>query len=106
MARYGKLFKTLERAPTPVNQLLPHMSRIMSQGFSPEEAAQALAITSEAMPGEEEVGVEAAMRAITNARMAGKGGQLGLREGMGSMEQLEAAARTLQQRRAAGEDVD
>jgi hypothetical protein len=106
MARYGKLFKTLERAPTPVNQLLPQMSRIMSQGFSPEEAAQALAITSEAMPGEEEVGVEAAMRAITNARMAGKGGQLGLREGMGSMEQLEAAARTLQQRRAAGEDVD
>src|SRR4051794_9100909 len=64
MERYERVFKTLERAPTPVAQLLPQMSRVMSQGFSPEEAAQALAIMSEAMPGEEETGVENALKAF------------------------------------------
>src|SRR5262249_42967964 len=68
MSRYGKVFKTLERAPTPVAQLLPQMSRIVSQGFSPEEAAQALELMSEAIPGEEETGVENALKALTKLR--------------------------------------
>jgi hypothetical protein len=106
MGRYGKVFKTLERAPTPVKQLLPQMSRVMAQGFSPEEAAQALAITSEAMPGEEETGVENAMKAITDAKLEGKGEQLGIKEGMTPMQQLEAASRTLKGRVDKGENVD
>jgi hypothetical protein len=106
MSRYGKVFKTLERAPTPVAQLLPQMSRLMGQGFSPEEAAQALAIQSEANPGEEQTFVTSALKAVTDARLEGKGAALGLKEGMTPMQQLEAASRTLRDRIAAGEDQD
>ncbi len=104
--RYEKVFRTLERAPSPVSQLLPHMNRVMSQGFSPEEAAQALAIMSEAMPGEEGSGVENTFKALTNARLRGKGPELGIQEGMTPMEQIAAAARTLKQREANGDHVD
>ncbi len=106
MKRYGKVFKTLERAPTPVAQLLPQMSRVMSQGFSPEEAAQALAIMSEAMPGEEETGVENALKAFRNAQMKGEGEELGLKKGMSPMEMLEAGSRKLKERAGNGEDID
>jgi hypothetical protein len=106
MDRYGKVFKTLERAPTPVAQLLPQMSRIMSRGFSPEEAAQSLAIMSEAMPGEEETGVENALKAIRDVQLKGRGEELGLKEGMTPMQMLEAASRRLTERQAAGEDLD
>jgi hypothetical protein len=106
MERYGRVFKTLERAPTPVSQLLPQMSRIMSQGFAPEEAAQALAIMSEAMPGEEQTGVENTLKALTEARHKGKGEELGLQEGMTPMQQIEAASRRLKGRAAKGENLD
>ena len=106
MARYGRVFKTLERAPTPVSHLLPQMSRVMSQGFSPEEASRALAIMSQTVPGEEETGVENTLKALTDARLKGKGEGLGLKEGMTPMQQIEAASRRLRDRVAKGENVD
>ena len=39
-ARFGKVFKTLERAPTLVSQLMPQMSRVMAQGASPRRGSQ------------------------------------------------------------------
>jgi hypothetical protein len=101
--RYGKVFRTLESAPSPVSQLLPQLNRVMSQGFSPEEAAQALAIMSEAMPGEEVSGVKNTFKALTRARLQGKGRELGIQEGMTPMQQIKAAARTLKHREANGD---
>lgn len=106
MKRYGKVYKTLERAPSKAIKLLPQMSRVMSQGFSPEEASQALAIMSEAMPGEEETGVENTMRAITAARLKGKGERLGVKKGMSPMQQIEAASRALRAMEQQGVDID
>ena len=94
-SRYGKVFKTLERAPTPVKQLLPQMSSLMAQGLAPEEAAKSLALMSEATPGEEGTRVENALRAITNIELKGKGKELGITKGMTAFQKLETAARTL-----------
>ncbi|WP_165072125.1 hypothetical protein [Paludisphaera rhizosphaerae] len=104
--RFGKVFKTLERAPTPVPQLLPQMTRVMAQGASPEEASRMLAIMSEAMPGEEETGVTNVLKAIRNARLGGRGAELGVTKGMTPMQQVQAAAAAIQERVAAGEDQD
>jgi hypothetical protein len=106
MSRYGKVFKTLERAPTPVSQLLPQMSRVMAQGASPEEAAQLLALASEFMPGEEETAVTNTIKAITNQVLEGKGDKLGQKKGMGRLEQVKAAVATIKERVAGGEDLD
>jgi hypothetical protein len=106
MSRYGKVFKTLERAPTPVAQLLPQMTRVMAQGASPEESAQLLGIMSEAMPGEEETGVVNVLKALTQAQIKGKGDELGLKKGMSPLEMIKAAAGTLKERAGRGEDLD
>jgi len=105
-SRFGKVFKTLERAPTPVAQLLPQMSRVMAQGASPEEASEMLAIMSEAMPGEEETGVTNTLKAIRNQTLEGKGEALGQKKGMTPLEQIKAATGAIQKRVAGGEDLD
>jgi len=106
MSRFGKVFKTLERAPTPVAQLLPQMTRVMAQGASPEEAAQLLGIMSEAMPGEEETGVTNTIKAITNQILEGKGEALGQKEGMSRLEQVKAAVAAIKGRVDRGEKLD
>jgi len=105
-AQYGKVFKTLERAPTPVSQLLPQMSRVMAQGASPEEASEMLAIMSEAMPGEEETGVTSALKAIRDQTQEGKGAALGQKEGMTPLEQVKAATSKIKERTEKGEKLD
>ncbi len=80
--RYGKVFQTLERATSPVTQILPQLNRAVSQGFSPEQAAQALAFLSEAVPGEEGPGGEHTLKDLTNAELQAKGPELGIQEGM------------------------
>jgi hypothetical protein len=105
-AQFGKIFKTLERAPTPVSQLLPQMSRVMAMGAGPEEAAAMLAIMSEAMPGEEETGVINAVKAINNQVLEGKGGALGQKKDMTPLERVKAAVSTIHERVAKGEDLD
>jgi hypothetical protein len=106
MSRLGKVYKTLERAPTPVSQLMPQMSRVMAQGASAEEASQMLAIMSEAMPGEEETGVTNTIKAITNQVLGGKGEKLGQQKGMTRVEQIKAAVQAIQSRVGKGEDLD
>ena len=105
-ARFGKVFKTLERAPTPVSQLLPQMSRVQAQGASPEEASELLSIMSEAMPGEEETGVTNALKAITNQTLEGKGEALGQKEGMTPLQKIKAATSAIQGRVNKGENLD
>jgi len=105
MSRYGKVFKTLERAPTPVAQLLPQLTRVMAQGASPEEAAQLLALMSEATPGEEETGVTNTIKAITNQVFEGKGEALGQKEGMSRLEQVKAAVTAIKERVGKGEKL-
>ncbi len=106
MSKLGKVYKTLERAPTPVSQLMPQMSRVMAQGASPEEASQMLAIMSEAMPGEEETGVTNTIKAITNQILEGKGEALGQKKGMTRVEQIKAAVGAIKKRVNKGEDLD
>jgi hypothetical protein len=106
MKQLGGVFQTLEKAPTPVAQLLPQMSRLMSQNFSPDKAAQSLAIMSEAMPGEEQTGVENTYKALLEAQLKGKGDTLGLAKGMNPAQMIEAGSRTLAAKAANGEDLD
>jgi hypothetical protein len=103
--RFGQVFKTLERAPTPVPELMPQMSRVMAMGASPEEAAQLLAIQSEANPHEEEVHVRAALKAINEQIMKGKGAALGQVEGQTPLEQVKAASAAIGARMKAGEKL-
>jgi hypothetical protein len=104
--RYDKVFQALERSPLPVNQLLPQWRRVMSQGFAPEEAAHAVAIMSEAAPGEEAAGVENVVTALGDARRQGKSPELGIEEGMTPIQQIEPAAQTPRRREANGETID
>ncbi len=106
MSQLGKVYKTLERAPTPVAQLMPQMSRIMAQGASAEEASQMLAIMSEAMPGEEETGVTNTLKAITTQTLKGKGAALGQKKGMTPVEKIRAAVESIKARTDKGEDLD
>jgi hypothetical protein len=106
MSRLGKVYKTLERAPTPVSELLTAMNRVMAQGSSPEEASQMLAIMSEAMSHEEETGVINTIKAITNETLEGRGDKLGQKKGMTRVEQIKAAVQSIKDRVDNGEDLD
>lgn len=106
MAALGRQFKTLERAPTPVSQLLPQMTRIMAQGASGEDTSQLLGIMSEAMPGEEGTGVENTLKAIQTAILKGKAGEIGVTKDMNPLQRIKAAAQNLVDRQDRGEDVD
>jgi hypothetical protein len=106
VARFGRAFKTLERAATPVSQLLPQMTRLMAQGSSDAEAAQILNLFSEIMPGEEGTYAMAATKGLRNLMLEGKGDELGLTKDMTPLEQMKAASRRLLERQAAGEDVN
>lgn len=103
--RFGKVFKTLERAPTPVPELMPQMSRVMAMGASPEDAAQMIALMSEAMPHEEETGVRRALKAIEDQILEGKGAKLGVTEGMTPLEKVKAASAAIQKRVKGGESL-
>jgi hypothetical protein len=106
MAKLGSVYKTLERAPIPVAELMPAMSHVMAQGASAEEAAEMLAIMSEAMPHEEETGVVNALKAITNETLEGRGEALGQKAGMTPLEKIKAAVKAIMDRRDKGEDLD
>jgi len=106
MAQFGRAFKTLERATTPVPQLLPQMSRIMSRGASSDEAAQLLNLASGINPGEEGTTVDATLRAINKTIRKGKGDELGVTNAMSPLQKVRAASQKLNDRIAAGEDED
>lgn len=106
VAQFGKVFTTLERAPTPVPQLLPQMSRVMAQGVGALDASRMLAVMSEATPGEEETGVTNVLKALREARLDGKGAGLGIDKSQTQMEQVLAAAKTLDARQKGGEDLE
>jgi len=106
MAAVGRQFKTLERAPTPVAQLLPQMTRIMAQGATGEEASQLLGIMSEAMPGEENTGVENTLKALQHALLKGTAGDLGVTKDMSPLQRIKTAAENLAARQSRGEDID
>lgn len=94
-ARFGRVFKTLERAPTQVAQLIPQMGRVMSQGASPEEAAQLIAIQSEANKGEEEVHVRQPLKKLDELIREGKGKELGITGGMSALAKIQTASEHL-----------
>jgi hypothetical protein len=106
MEQLGKVYHTLERARTPVSQLMPQMPCVMAQGASAEEAAQMLAIMSEAMAGEEETGVTNTINAITNQVLERKGKGLGQKEEMSRLEQVKAAVAAIKARQEKGEGLD
>ena len=106
MSQLGKVYKTLERAPTPLAKLMPAMSRVMAQSASPEEASRMLAIMSEAMPHEEETGVIKTLKAITNETLEGRGAALGQTEDMTPLEKIKAALKSIKDRVDNGEKLD
>lgn len=106
MNRFGRAFKTLERAPTPVNQLLPAMTKVMAQGADSDAAAQLLALASEFSPGEEETSVTNTLKAINKAILEGKGDELGVSDGMSPLQKVQAASFKLNQRVGAGENLN
>ncbi len=106
LARFGRGYKTLERAPTPVPQLLPQTSRLMAQGSTFEESAQLLGIQSEANPGEEGTHVENVLRGLRENLLKGKGDELGISKGMSPLQMIRAASEKLASRIDAGENQD
>lgn len=106
LKRFGRGYRTLERARTPVTQLLPQSTRLMAQGSNFEESAQLLGIQAEANPGEEGTYVENVVKALREATLKGTGAELGLKKGMTPLEQIQAAAETLDRRISGGEDED
>lgn len=106
MAQVGRQFKTLERAPTPVSQLLPQMTRIMAQGASGDEASQLLTLASEFAPGEEGTFVENTLKGLRQNLIKGKGSELGITKDMSPLQRVQAAVKTLQGRESKGEDLD
>ncbi|MHB8359797.1 MAG: hypothetical protein ACYDCP_09930 [Thermoplasmataceae archaeon] len=103
--QFAKVYKTLERAPTPAAELMGGMPRVMAQGASAEEAAQMMAIMSEGAGHEEEVHVRGALRAIQKQIREGKGADLGQKDGMSKLEQVIAAAQAIKGRMAKGEKM-
>lgn len=106
MGELSKQFRTLERAPTPVPQLLPQMTRVMAQGSTGQDASQLLALASEFMPGEEQTAVENTLKALQQAILKGKGDQLGVSKQQSPIQRIQAAAQNLADREAKGEDID
>lgn len=105
MAELGRQYKVLERAPTPVPQLMPQMTRVESQGLSGAEAAELLNVMSFAMPGEEQTGVENTLKALNKALLKGKGADIGISKEQTPYQMIRAAAENLQARKAHGEDI-
>lgn len=99
MAQFGRVYQTLEKAQTPVPQLLPQFQETMAVGLSPEEAAQAMAIVGPAGPGQEATSVLGAAKAIRKMKIAGTGAEYGVKAGMGKFESMKAFAEALQAKR-------
>ena len=99
MDRFGKTYATLEKSRTPVPQLLPQMTRVMSHGITAEQAAQMLAVVAPASPHEEGVAVEAAFRAIDQIKIKGTGAEFGVKDGMSPLESIKAFATNINERR-------
>jgi hypothetical protein len=100
MGRFGAVYQTLEKARTPVPELLPQLARVMSHGVSAEQAAQMLATVAPAAPHEEGVAVEAAMRSILEMKQKGIE-DFGVKKGMTPMEAIKAFSMNINERRKA-----
>jgi hypothetical protein len=90
--RTGKVYHTLERAPTDAKLLMAQMGRTMSQGNSPEDAAKQLGLFSEIRPGEEGTYAASAQRSIEQMQQEGKGKEYGLTEGMTPWQKMQAVS--------------
>ena len=99
MAQFGRVYQTLEKAQTPVPDLLPKFQEVIATGLLPEEAAQALAIVAPASPGEESTSVVAAATMIRKMKIAGTGEEYGVKEGMGRLESMRAFAEHIEAKR-------
>jgi hypothetical protein len=103
LERTEKIFTALERARTPVEKLLPQMPMMMASGASGREASELLNIAAEFAPGEEGTYASATLKALRETRLKGKGGELGLKDGMSPVEQIKAAALKIDERVRGGE---
>lgn len=102
MGEYAKTYEVLKKSRTPVQQLLPQVSRITAYDVSPEEAAKLLSVIAPAMPGEEQTGIENTFKAIRELETGGKSGQVGIKEGMSQYEKVKALAKYVNDQKADG----
>jgi hypothetical protein len=106
MSSFGRVYETLKKSRTPVEQLLPQMARITAYGVSPEDAAQLLSVIAPGMPGEEQTGIENTFKAIRELKLGGKAAEYGIDTGATKYEQVKQLAENIQGRIQKGEDID
>jgi hypothetical protein len=105
-AEAGKVFATLEASSAPVAHLLPAMTRVQAQGFSPAGAASLIAQLPEIRPEEE---ASSALRVASEVRrnmLEGKGEQFGIKAGANIETALDQVIENLAARQKKGEDLD
>jgi hypothetical protein len=102
----GKVFATLEASSAKVGHLLPHMTRVMAQGFSATEAAPMLAQLPEIAPEEEGTHMLRLIAEVRQLSLDKKEKPFGITKGMRPAAQIEALIGNLAGRQAKGEDLD
>ena len=90
MEQFNKGFEVLQRGRIAPERGPAMMSEVMAQGLSAQQAATALSVVAPASPGEEATSVTAALRAIEEMRVSGKGEQFGVTDRMTKYEALKA----------------
>jgi hypothetical protein len=106
MSRYGRVYEALKKSRTPVEQLLPQMSRVTAYGIKPEEAAELLSVIAPAMHREEQTGVENTIKALRELKLSGKLAQYSVDETASKFEQVKQLATNVHERQTRGEDID
>jgi hypothetical protein len=101
----GKVFATLEASSAKVGHLLPGMTRVMAQGFKPEEAAPILAQMPEIAPEEESTHLLRLVAEVRKLNLEGKAGAYGIKEGMSPAKQLETLIADLHAKSGGGKDA-
>ena len=99
MDKFGKTYQTLEKARTPVPELVPQLARVMAHGVDSAQAAQMLSMVAPASPHEKGVAVEAAFRSIDEMKQKGTGKDFGVLKGMTPMEAIQSFAKNINERR-------
>ena len=102
MNEYGKTYEVLKKSRTPVQQLLPQVSRITAYDVSPVEAAELLSVIAPAMPGEEQTGIENTFKAIRELETSGKAGTVGINDKMSQFEKVKTLAAYVNAQKANG----
>jgi len=102
-AKLGKVYGTLEGAGGAPTERLAGLQKLIALGYTPEGAAQTLAMMKQVAPGREGFALQTMQMGVEEGLTKGTiGARQGVKEGMDPREELKAIATYLNQRMQAG----